>query len=239
MGVVVWSADYKPFGQADVTVNTAENNFRLPGQYYDQETGLHYNYHRTYSPGVGRYLSPDPVSSTALQNLYGYAEDNPVGLIDPLGLWTLAIDFSGTVGAGAGATGGHTYIFDSELNIARIEHFGGGGIGGATGSVAAQAQWTNAPTIYALEGLGVSTGFSIGSGASVTGEWIVMSNGWQGFNAGVSGGPSTPIELHSFVEMSQIAWQMNLVDAAVDWFGRKFPSLAEQFGLKTADPYKK
>ena len=52
-GTVVWSADYRPFGQADVTVNTVANNFRFPGQYEDEETGLHYNYHRYYDPKQG------------------------------------------------------------------------------------------------------------------------------------------------------------------------------------------
>jgi len=60
-GEVVWKADYRPFGEADVTVNTVENNFRFPGQYYDEETGLHYNYHRYYDPGIGRYLRTDPI----------------------------------------------------------------------------------------------------------------------------------------------------------------------------------
>ncbi|MBW1741158.1 MAG: RHS domain-containing protein [Deltaproteobacteria bacterium] len=66
-GEVVWKADYRPFGEADVTVNTVENNFRFPGQYYDQETGLHYNYFRDYHPGIGRYIEPDPLSLPQIQ----------------------------------------------------------------------------------------------------------------------------------------------------------------------------
>jgi hypothetical protein len=38
-GATVWKADYEPFGKATVKVNTVENNLRLPGQYYDRETG--------------------------------------------------------------------------------------------------------------------------------------------------------------------------------------------------------
>ena len=60
-GEIVWMAAYKPFGEAQVHPNsTIVNNLRLPGQYYDQETGLHYNYHRYYDPSTGRYLRPDP-----------------------------------------------------------------------------------------------------------------------------------------------------------------------------------
>ena len=60
-GTVVWKVDYPPFGDVDVTVNGIESNLRFAGQYYDGETGLHYNYHRYYDPATGRYLTPDPI----------------------------------------------------------------------------------------------------------------------------------------------------------------------------------
>ena len=84
---VVWEGVYKPFGEADVNPNsTVVNNFRFPGQYYDQETGLHYNYHRYYDPKVGRYLTPDPIGLDGGINLFTYVEDNPINEIDPFGL---------------------------------------------------------------------------------------------------------------------------------------------------------
>lgn len=84
---VVWEAIYKPFGDANINTNsTITNNFRLPGQYYDQETGFHYNYHRYYEPSIGRYLRPDPIGLDGGVNLYVYVENNPLGSIDPLGL---------------------------------------------------------------------------------------------------------------------------------------------------------
>jgi len=86
---VVWSADYKPFGEADVYIETFENRFRLPGQYYDSETGLHYNYHRYYDPSIGRYLRADPIGLLGGTNLFLYANTNPINFIDPLGLETL------------------------------------------------------------------------------------------------------------------------------------------------------
>ncbi|MDY6839804.1 MAG: RHS repeat-associated core domain-containing protein [Thermodesulfobacteriota bacterium] len=87
-GMVLWSADYKPFGDADVTVSTVQNSFRSPGQYYDQETRLHYNWHRYYRPWTGRYLTPDPSGMHRGQNqLYVFAENNPNLFVDPFGLW--------------------------------------------------------------------------------------------------------------------------------------------------------
>ncbi|MFZ0450266.1 MAG: RHS repeat-associated core domain-containing protein, partial [Desulfatiglandaceae bacterium] len=68
-GQVVWSADYQPFGEASLSTTTVTNNFRFPGQYYDAETALHYNYHRYYDPGAGRYLTPDPLDFSQIQIL--------------------------------------------------------------------------------------------------------------------------------------------------------------------------
>ena len=83
---VVWSADYKPFGEADVNVNAFENGFRFPGQSLDSETGLHYNYHRYYDSKIGRYLRADPIGLLGGTNLFLYANTNPINFIDPDGL---------------------------------------------------------------------------------------------------------------------------------------------------------
>jgi len=56
---VVWAADYKPFGEVTTTITAVENRIRFPGQYYDGESGLHYNYFRDYNPKVGRYNQAD------------------------------------------------------------------------------------------------------------------------------------------------------------------------------------
>ncbi len=82
----MWTAYYMPFGEAVITTETVKNNFRFPGQYYDQETGLHYNYHRYYDPAVGRYISADPIGIKGGINLFAYVENNPVNSIDPMGL---------------------------------------------------------------------------------------------------------------------------------------------------------
>ncbi len=61
------------------------NNFRFPGQYYDKETGLHYNWNRYYDPETGRYISPDPIGLAGGNSLYGYAGADPVNFVDPDG----------------------------------------------------------------------------------------------------------------------------------------------------------
>lgn len=58
---------------------------RFQGQYFDAETGLHYNRFRYYDPDVGRFISQDPIGLAGGDNLYAYAP-NPTGWVDPLGL---------------------------------------------------------------------------------------------------------------------------------------------------------
>jgi RHS repeat-associated protein len=67
-------------------LETVKNNLRFPGQYFDQETGLHYNWHRFYDPETGRYITADPIGLDGGMNLYAYTGGDPVNWIDPEGL---------------------------------------------------------------------------------------------------------------------------------------------------------
>lgn len=85
-GEIVWKARYKTYGNVAVQeVEEVENNLRFQGQYFDDETGLHYNRHRYYNPNIGQFTTQDPIGLLGGVNNYQYAP-NPVGWIDPFGL---------------------------------------------------------------------------------------------------------------------------------------------------------
>ncbi|RFF31158.1 RHS repeat domain-containing protein [Wenzhouxiangella sediminis] len=87
-----WSFRRNPFGEMapnedpKKTGEAFEFNLRFPGQYYDAESGLHYNYFRDYEPQTGRYVQSDPIGLSGGFSTYGYAFQSPSKYIDPLGL---------------------------------------------------------------------------------------------------------------------------------------------------------
>jgi RHS repeat-associated protein len=112
---VVWSATYDSFGNARIDVEGIANNLRFPGQYYDAETGLHYNWNRYYDPLTGRYLQTDPLGEGL--NLYAYVFNNPANFSDPQGLCVLRTGggvlqmvAGGAIIAGTGWTGIGTLV---------------------------------------------------------------------------------------------------------------------------------
>ena len=87
----MWRWDTDPFGTTALNRNpqaqgTFVYNLRFPGQYYQAETNLHYNYHRDYDPNTGRYVESDPIGLQGGINTYTYVDDEPVSGSDPLGL---------------------------------------------------------------------------------------------------------------------------------------------------------
>ena len=106
---VVWQGDYLPFGEVIPVVESVENLVRFPGQYYDVETGVHYNYFRDYDPSTGRYIQPDPIGLMGGLNRFTYVRNAPLDNLDPLGLVSVSAGLemsfmSGPAGASASAT---------------------------------------------------------------------------------------------------------------------------------------
>jgi len=85
-GEITWRVTYRTWGNIVTEESTEfQQRLRFQGQYFDTETGLHYNRHRYYDPYMGRFLSSDPVGLRGGINTFQYAA-NPIGWIDPKGL---------------------------------------------------------------------------------------------------------------------------------------------------------
>lgn len=99
-GTITWRVTYKTWG--NVLLQEKEQitqNLRFQGQYFDQETGLHYNRFRYYDPQAGRFISQDPIGLAGGVNLFQYAP-NSTGWVDPVGLAA-----AGQLGTYGGLTG--------------------------------------------------------------------------------------------------------------------------------------
>jgi len=111
-GTVVWHWDRDAFGTGAANDDPDGNgqatvvNLRFPGQYYDAETGMHYNYFRYYDPKTGRYITSDPIGLLGGINLYAYVNNNPVSYIDPWGLFKICrrpLSFTGNYMSSGGS----------------------------------------------------------------------------------------------------------------------------------------
>jgi len=85
-GTIVWQGDYRSFGAVMETISLLNNHLRFAGQYFDTESGLHYNYFRDYDPAIGRYLQSDPIGLDDGSNTYAYVANNPLIYTDSTGL---------------------------------------------------------------------------------------------------------------------------------------------------------
>ena len=94
-GKLIWKGRYDAWGQLIHDSNrhaqrSTHQPFRLQNQYFDEETGLHYNFFRYYDPHIGRFTQQDPIGLMGGMNLYRF-EGTVQNQVDPLGLFPLVL----------------------------------------------------------------------------------------------------------------------------------------------------
>jgi len=136
----VWAATYKPWGEPLSISGTKALNLRFPGQYFQIETALAYNWHRHYDTTTRRYTQPDPLGFVDGPSVYAYAGNSPAMRVDKLGLAKSPDQFphspippsgdgqgSGTEGgsqvcdAGGGSGNGGSGVFCHRIDGASID----------------------------------------------------------------------------------------------------------------------
>jgi RHS repeat-associated protein len=173
-GQIVWTAE--PHGyEYPVLISQVKQPFRFPGQYFDEESGLHYNRHRYYDPITGRYLSPDPLFFKDRTNRYLYAGGNPAQFCDPSGLFLPLLVIGGALLLGAVLGAGHSIA--SDLSQGRSVNWGNaakaagmGALVAAGGLAAAAIAVATLPvTAPAAAVLAIGAGGALLTGAVIAG----------------------------------------------------------------------
>ena len=129
----VWQATWEPYGRIFSITGSATQNLGLPGQWFQLETGLNYNWHRHYDPSLGRFLSPDPLGFVDGPALYAYAGGVPHLAVDEDGLfWQQALFW----GAGGFTSDTASQIFlEGRFGCIDWRRAGWSGLYGAIGGV--------------------------------------------------------------------------------------------------------
>ena len=189
---VVWVWESDPWG------NSAPNeslsglaaltyNPRLPGQVYDAETGLHYNYFRDYDPTTGRYVQSDPIGLEGGINTYAYVGGNPVSRVDPSGLIGLDTLIDAWIGGLAnGFVNGLNY---SSQGCSFAKGFANGFIAGAIGGAVFSANPFAGGAVAGALTQALNRGQSVQSFASAVLDiaWAAIVGGATGWAGGAAG----------------------------------------------------
>ena len=91
-GTVLARYDYDPWGRSTTVIGTNKPDFNFTGLYQHAKSGLDMAAYRFYDPDLGRWLNRDPIGEAGGLNLYGYVENDPINLWDPLGLDAIVLN---------------------------------------------------------------------------------------------------------------------------------------------------
>ncbi len=167
-GSTVWSATYQPYGAAALSGASMTQNLRLPGQYFDAETGFHHNGFRDYMPNLGRYLESDPIGQAGGINSYGYVGQNPSKWSDPTG------ECPWCIGAVIGGLAAGFGLHANNPTASLLDYLEAVSVGAAFGAVGVLA---------VPEGLayGVLGGALAGSTGDIAGQYVAASSRGENF----------------------------------------------------------
>lgn len=171
------SGYFECFGSPIHVQGSVQQPWRFSGQYHDEETGLHYNRARYYSPSLGRYISRDPLEFAAGLNFYVYADNDPVDGVDTLGLdglsgWMKAIAVGALVVVGAA------------LVVAALPVIA---TAAATATVTSAVLFAAADVVAGTTIIGVGAGLGVApDGCAECQAQSMLKYGVQGFGAGLA-----------------------------------------------------
>ncbi|MGA9724026.1 MAG: RHS repeat-associated core domain-containing protein, partial [Candidatus Binatus sp.] len=164
---------YEPFGATTVAGAANGNSYQFTGRENDG-TGPYFYRARYYQPTFQRFIAQDPIGFRGgNENLYGYGLNDPTNAVDPTGLWTFSIGFTGNyqIGNVGNGTFSIQLAVDGSGNVA-LTVTGGGGLSGMVGGDQASGGLSiglsNAKTVCDLSG--PFGNFNIGGGAEVGGS---------------------------------------------------------------------
>ena len=198
-----WNITNTAFGEhvasnnPDADAVTYTFNFRYPGQYYDAESTLYYNYFRDYEPVVGRYVESDPIGLSGGKSTYAYVVSNPLANLDPLGLKTVCTrrtrmteEWVAGVGRRVPYSGiecitipDSDYNFECTANCRRALDFCEFSIDVFPNAVA----FAGTALTFGVGGLfGTSAGTGTGGGLTIAGVTVNQATGYKGCNNGLA-----------------------------------------------------
>jgi len=110
--------DYDPYGRPTKISGDRDSAFQYAGYFWHPQSGLDLTWFRAYDPNLGRWISRDPIGENGGINLYGYVENDPIGFVDPYGLWTAINPLSWLDGDKYQGAGFEFFTYDDYLAAA-------------------------------------------------------------------------------------------------------------------------